>query len=57
MKIGFVGLGVLGVATLHALSQDARAGFSMLLVWLAAFSYHGVFALIVHAAIAVFDLH
>ena len=48
VRYGFVGLAILGLALLYALTQDARAG-PMFLVWLAAFSYHGIFALIVHA--------
>ena len=41
---------LLALATLWKAADDGAAAFVMLVVWLGAFSYVGVFALIAHAS-------
>ena len=50
LRFGLVGLALLALATLWKAADDGAAAFVMLIVWLGAFSYVGVFALIAHAS-------
>ena len=50
LRFGYFGLAILAVATLWKAADDSAAGLAMLVVWLGAFSYVGVFALVAHAA-------
>ena len=50
LRFGFAGLALFAVVTVWKLADDFAVGFALLVTWLAAFSYVGVFALIAHAA-------
>ncbi len=50
LRFGWIGLGILAVATLWVLAGDGRLGFALATTWLGAFSYVGAFALIAHAS-------
>ena len=50
LRFGYAGLALLALATLWKAADDGAAAFVMLIVWLGAFSYVGVFALIAHAS-------